>query len=211
MSDAPDVIGHDAQGRPLYDPDPFTPVYVGLDISLTGAGVAVLEDGKPPRIGVFGSRPSGPTLEDRARRMQTLSNQVMGFVMKEWGSEGNYRVAVEAPPYGKTPNQGSAWDRAYLWWRIVQQFISVNPITEISPTSAKLFGMGRGSAPAGRDSKAMMMAAASQQFPGVDFIDDNGCDALWLAAMAQSHYEPDTPVVEQFAYRVKALKAVAWG
>lgn len=168
----------------------MTTTYVGLDLSLTAAGVARLQEGQAPVVTVVGSRPSGPTLVDRATRIQALADKIVAAAVSP--TADGYIVAVEAPPYGKTPNQGSAWDRAYLWWSVVEKFInSSHPVTEISPTSLKLFGFGKGAAPAGQDSKAMMMARAAQEFPGVDFIDDNGCDALWLAAMAQSHYEPD--------------------
>lgn len=207
----PVVIGHDAQGRPLYDENPYPPVYVGLDVSLTGTGVAVIEAGKPPRVGVFRSRPKGPELEQRARRVMDLVGEVMGFVMTDWDSEGDYRVAIEEPlPGNKTEQAGNAWDRAYLWWTLASRFIGVNPLSQVNPSTLKTFGFLRGSAPAGADGKALMMARAAQDFPGVDFIDNNGCDALFLAEMVHAHYEPDTALIPLLVPRVKALKAVHW-
>lgn len=195
----------------MSDESPLPPVYVGLDASLTGFGVAVIEPGKAPRVAVFRSRATGAELELRARRVNDLAEKVIEFVMQDYGSEGDYRVAIEEPiPGNKTEHAGNAWDRALIWWTVVQRFLGTNSISQVNASSLKLFGFLRGQAPAGADGKMLMMARAAQDFLGVDYVDNNGADALFLAEMVHAHYEPDTPLVPLLVPRVRALKAVHW-
>lgn len=172
---------------------------VGLDLSITAPGVAVLDDAAIT-VNVYKSKPLGPTLHDRDRRLALLLADVVEHL-----AHANL-VVVEAPPYGHTPANGSAHDRAGFWWRVVHAAqLTGAHVVEVSPTSLKKYATGKGNA-----SKEEVMWKVASEWPGVDAHDDNGCDALWLAAMGRAHLDPDTALHSVTKARAAVLKSVAW-
>lgn len=188
-------------------------VVVGLDLSLTGAGVAVLADGELPRVGVIKSKPIGPTISQRHDRLSAHLRRVWDFIdfpLPPFDSEGadgrtepSYQFVIEAPSYGSV--QGAQHDRSGFWWMTTSWALARGTVAEIPPTVVKKFATGKGNA-----SKEEVMWATARDFPGIEAHDDNGCDALWLAVIGRYHQDPALAGVTITKYRDAAVRAVAW-
>lgn len=76
------------------------------------------------------------------------------------------------------------------------------PYTVISPATLKKFATGQGNC----DKAAMILAAFKRS--GIEFRDNNQCDAWWLYAAGLDHY--DRPLFGLPALQRKALEVVAW-
>lgn len=190
-------------------------VFVGIDASLQSTGVAVLEDGKPPRVLTIKTKPAPtPTIESRARRAIDVTRAMLDFVMRDHGSEGpmdggpsGYVVGIEAPIFSSVRGvNGHLWDRSHQWWSLVTPFIGVNPLTEINVKTLKKFATGNGNA----DKAAMSYRAGAEMLSVDGGINDDSVDALWLALMVKAHYDPEMAEIELHKYRLEALKTVSW-
>lgn len=166
---------------------------LGLDLSLTCAGMAVV-DGE---VTTKALKP--PAKLDGHERLDWMLAEI-------WSRAGLIGLAVvEGPSYG---NQGSGrqsghHERAGLWWLTTHTLWKHGIATAVVPPAAlKKYATGKGNA-----SKDAIMLATARRFP--DFAGDNNeADALWLAAMGADHL--GEPVVAMPAAHRAALDAVKW-
>jgi crossover junction endodeoxyribonuclease RuvC len=171
---------------------------VGLDLSLTGAGVAMIDDAEV-RVQTVKSKTAGMRIPDRFERLSAMRNEI------ELVLEGADLVVVEQPAYSQS--SGSSHDRSGLWWIVIQTAIlGGRRVAEVSPTTLKKYVTGKGS---GGD-KDVIVWATAREWPGVPYADNNACDALWLAAMGRAHLDPDTALHHVTKARAATLKQVAW-
>ena len=83
-------------------------------------------------------------------------------------------MVIEGPAFSSA--SPGAWDRAGLWWLIVEHLVSTNtPVAVCPPSTLKKFATGNG-----RAQKADMRVAWLTR-TGEDIPDDNQVDAAWLA------------------------------
>jgi len=153
-----------------FDTPTSTEWAIGLDLSLTGSGIAIIsEDGiRTALITSSGARTD--TLRDRWERQNRIVQQVCRFLY-----EGPL-VVIEQPAYSQTA--GSQHDRSGLWWRIVNHAHELTDVVEVAPTTLKKYATGKGNA-----SKDEMLAAAIHRYPAADVTNNNVADAVHLAAM----------------------------
>lgn len=189
-------------------------VYVGLDLSLTGAGVAVLAPEQPLRSTTVKSKPTGPTVSQRCAR---LADHLQAIAAAVWGIDAadaqpfedtqDVLVVLEAPSFAS--QHGSQHERAGLWWLTVSWALGPlgAQVVEVPPNTLKQFATGRGNA----DKDAVGFALA-REFPHITSHPGNDeADAIWLATMGRYHGEGrDLAGVAPTAYRDKAVKAVSW-
>ncbi len=204
---------------------------VGLDLSLTNTGVAVLR-GDRERIllrNVLSSpNATGPrdpktnrqtaTLLDRRDRLQHAAARIIDAALTGYAEGDDPPLfVIEAPLYAapmKTDpvtgerkaimGAGHQHDRSGLWWLVTHILFKRGIVVEVSSTALKQYSTGKGS---GR--KAGVLAAMQFMFPGVLIDDDNLADAAVLAAMGARHLGHP---VEPSSHRVSlaALENVAW-
>ncbi|UDL15435.1 RuvC-like resolvase [Microbacterium phage Pepe25] len=158
----------------------LTSLAIGLDLSLTAAGVAsfeVFDDGPP--IGTartFGRKgKKGESLYTRVSRIQQLHDQI---VKQVWSFERLPDIVfIESPAQGQTT--GSHHDRSWLWGKVVDSLLEeLIPVIEVTPQKAKKYATGKGNA-----GKTAVMAAMIRRHLDIEIEDDNQSDALALAAM----------------------------
>ncbi|MFE2751596.1 hypothetical protein ACFXGA_06285 [Actinosynnema sp. NPDC059335] len=173
----------------------------GLDLSLTGSGVATITRGS---IGhttvdtqVIGSKPAKePTLADRDHRLTTLADRVVDH------ARGAQLVVVEGPSLGSTGRHGHVWDRAALWWTVVHRLLALEvPVVELPPAVRARWATGKGNA-----GKTAVAVAVARMWPDVAIPDDNAADALALATIAAQQLG----WVNQLARHRDALTTVRW-
>lgn len=155
----------------------------GLDISLTGTGVAVWTDeGGPARfetVARFGRKgKKGEGWHQRGDRIDALAQEVHGalqFLDLDF-------VLAESPAYSTAG--GSTWDRAGAFWQIIGPITSARiPFVTATPQQLKMFATGKGTA-----EKGEVMAAMLRRFPEAAITDDNTSDAVVLAAMGAARH-----------------------
>lgn len=142
---------------------------VGLDLSLTATGYAVVEDGKLVDSGVIKSKPGGDQLVDEAKRLSEIVDNVLAIVPE------SKLVVIEGIAFmiQKTTSlvQLAAINymvRIGLWKRGI-------PFVVVSPPSLKKFVTGKGKA-----QKDEMMLDVYRRW-GVALTENNICDAYGLA------------------------------
>lgn len=148
----------------------MTLVIAGIDPSLTGTGVALIENDGESVTTVASKGKTSDSIRLREARLQSLKFRVLDLVSRV------DRVAIETPAHNQT--SGHHHDRSGLWWLIVSLLYSSGiHVHEVSTTQVKKYATGRGNA-----SKMEVMAAAIKRYPQFDIANDNEADAVVLAA-----------------------------
>lgn len=177
---------------------------LGIDPSLTGTGVAALDttyldNGGPlyrvQTIKSVGHK--GDSLRARNDRIRHIVDRVTQLALNA------DLIVIEAPAFSK--NTGSMWDRAGLWWSIVDTLLlDQHNIAVAPPTVVKKFAANKGNA--GKDLVAVGMARLWGE--ECQCANDNEWDALTMATMAGQRLRMvDVPTR---AHHAPALGGVAW-
>jgi len=152
-------------------------VVVGLDLSLTGAGICRItaDRDQSPRIlltkvGEKGSK--GATWEQRRDRLNRTVFDIVAFC------DSVDLAVIEGPAYSSIT--GHAFDRAGLWWlTYMSLFHKETPIAVVESGRRALYGSGIN----GRAGKLEVMSRMIRQFPTLPIDSDDKADALVLACM----------------------------
>lgn len=157
---------------------------IGLDLSLTGAGVAIIrEEVADPALSArsrfevhrygYGLK-ADATLLDRGQRINHTANKVVSEVLRS----SPELVMIEDMPYGATG--AGTIDRGALWWRVVidLQVMQV-PIVQVNVSSLKIYATGKGN----KIGKDEVMLAIARRYPDAPISSNDEADAFGLAAM----------------------------
>ncbi|ABW88462.1 RuvC-like resolvase [Mycobacterium phage Hail] len=164
---------------------------VGLDLSLTSAGIAVVSDDRQAdRMGVawpWHLRCCGETgsKDDDYRRRSRRVRRQSAAVMRLLEPAGHIDLAViEGPIYGGN-FMPSYFDRAALFHAVYGALDSRKvPIAVISPTAGHVFTTGKGSLPKDpKRLKGLILDSVRALVPDVHVANDDIADALGLAFM----------------------------
>lgn len=172
---------------------------VGLDLSLTATGVAMLAGERTITKTIRSKGKADDGLATRALRLHNLSLDILHIA-----ATGDV-VIIEQPAYGQTG--GSHHDRSGLWW-LVMDGLTVDAerelFAEVTPQGVKMYATGKGNA-----SKSEVLAAVIKRYPQADVANDNEADALVLAAigarLAGAPVEDSLP-----ATHLRAMEKVRW-
>lgn len=186
---------------------PSAPRYaVGLDLSLTGSGVAVISlDTGHVRLGLVETEGT-----KKARLDQTLDRLQHALVgIAQLVPAARSVVVIEAPSLGSS--NGKSHERAGLWWRAAGlMHARGHVIAQAYPRTRSKYAAGHlpvKSTRKGPD-KAEVVAALAAEHPHLNLANDNIADAFALACMGARHLgapiDPSTP------QRVQATAAVRW-
>jgi crossover junction endodeoxyribonuclease RuvC len=171
---------------------------LGLDLSLTGTGVAL----------ATGSTCTLSTQLRGVERLRQLRSVIRDFVETP---DGNVDVvAIEGYSMGTARQSSHAHALGELGGviRLMLWDLGV-PFVEIPPASAKRYATGKGNA----NKNEMLLAAAKRL--GYEGSSNDEADALWLRMMALDHYLDGVDrhthaVAEMPAANREALIKVAW-
>ena len=186
-------------------------IVTGLDLSLTGSGVATITSPDPntwenpsqPHIRVteYSSKPTLTDLESRSIRLRAVAGQVIH------AARHSDVVAIEDLYMGN--GTGAQLDRAGLWWIVVNSLISIGiPVIPIANNHLKMYATGKG-AGKGTDKDYVLAAAIKRYGHLADIVSNNTADALVLAALTARHY--GHPIEDNIpATNLRAVAAVRW-
>lgn len=175
-------------------------IVVGLDLSLTSAGVGVMNLHHKDFYTTAIKPPSAIATKGGIKRMNWLLTEVFHHAR----GASVLRV-VEGPSYGNqgTGRQSGHHERAGLWWLFMYEADRIGaPVAIVPPAALKKYATGKGNA--GKDE---MLLATARRFEKFDGGNDEA-DALWLAAMGADW--SGVPLVDMPAVNRKALEAVKW-
>ncbi|MEV3857777.1 hypothetical protein AB0J38_26060 [Streptomyces sp. NPDC050095] len=176
---------------PAAGPRPRLYRVAGLDISLTGTGIATL--GGTTRVPTTGRRRD--TIVQRHARMDLITRTVLTEV-------GDVDLAVVEGPSHHSVG-GSVWDRGGLWWLIVAALVRRDiPIAVVPPMSRAKYATGKG------NSRKTAVLDAAQKRYGAILPTDDEADALILRAMGLHWLEQ--PLAEVPDGHRAALSGVQW-
>lgn len=174
---------------------PPSPIVIGLDLSLTSTGLAIVHNGRATVTRVT-SKPTGSTTADQLIRLRVIVSRIRAAIPASTRTV----AAVEGPAFGA--NDPGAHIRGGLWW-MVREMLDAEDIdvVVVTPATLKKYATGKGNA-----AKDAVLAAAVRRFPDVDVTGNDEADALWLAAI-RARIEGQ-PIDELPAVQVDATKGV---
>jgi Holliday junction resolvasome RuvABC endonuclease subunit len=168
----------------MYEPAVLDPAaagasVVGLDLSLTGTGIAAIAvDTAELHTAVHTSPP--PAIDTVAGHAARHRQLVDGIVRQVLGADP-VLVVVEGMQFSIKARDSSLARRGFCWWSVVEQLCAAGaPVMEVTPQQIKQFATGRGSA-----SKAEVVAAYAKAWPDAPMgrnIEDRA-DAAHAAAL----------------------------
>lgn len=169
---------------------------VGIDPSLTGTGIAIVEDGRVTVRTVKSKGTAGDGLVDRRLRLRYLADSALHDAMCA------DLLVIEAPAYNS--RTGHQHDRSGLWWLLVERALgNYVHVAEVTTGGVKRYATGKGNA--GKDA---VLLAVARRFPDVAVTDNNQADALILAAMGARHL--GQPIDSMPQAHCAALESVRW-
>lgn len=166
---------------------------VGIDSSLTAAGVAAINDPKTastpniPRLRTVGESGSeNLTVVARAKRIRRQRDRILKAMPPT-----TCLVVIEALPPRQPPASSFYVERGALILELAE-FLGTRriPVIEVAVTTLKMFATGSGAA-----GKPQMVSAMRDLWPGAPLNgDDNLADALAAATLGSMHlgwYQPE--------------------
>jgi crossover junction endodeoxyribonuclease RuvC len=171
----------------------------GLDLSLTGTGVAGWspEDGwYTATIVTRGSNTD--TVEQTHRRLRSITGKVLQHVH----TISPKVVVIESPTFSS--NTGHARDRAGLFWLVYDALEQADVRLAVCKANTRIkYALGKGVG-----NKDAVLAATIKRYTDADIRNNNEADAVLLAAMgARWHGVAPDPYA---AFREDAVRAVTW-
>lgn len=185
-------------------------VVVGIDPSLSSAGIAILVDGRPRYLRSVGS-PAIPGLAghygERSDRIGRQCRQILAAIdgwTERTGHDWPELAVIEGQAFGA--NLPSTSESSGLWWRLYASLRGRGvPIAVIAPKTRALWATGSGDA-----DKAAVKAAVRAWWPHArDHIrNDDIADAAALALAGALHCGDPMPfpVKPQHHNRLKAAQ-----
>ncbi len=175
-------------------------ISVGLDLSLTHTGVAVLKDEQLVYSAVIKSKPSGPRPSDELVRIATLCARIAESISDNVDESPDI-VVIEGLAF-MARNTTALVQLAGMNYIIRLILESANiPFAIVAPTSLKKFITGKGVG----DKNIILMEIYKRY--GHTFLDDNEADAFGLAmiglALKDSHSKELTQPQKEVVTLVK--------
>jgi Holliday junction resolvasome RuvABC endonuclease subunit len=193
-------------------------IVVGLDLSLTNAGIAVLTDGRPTLLTSVGHDREGKSHAHRSRRIVSQTRAIISALNNAL-NEGTVRrledqqlpdLAVIEDQLEHGPMLPSALDRSALWWGVYSSLLAKRiPIAVMNPTTLKAWATGKTRSPIKGEAKRQMLAEVKTWWPAIPVRNDDIGDALALAAMGAFHLGDPMPFEVKDRHR-NNMEQVAW-
>lgn len=152
-----------------------SPIAIGFDLSLTSAGVGVVGPGQIDTYSFGRKGKISESLEVRLDRLETLADQCVNVIANymEWPLVATIEDAFNSA-------QGSAHDRAGLFWFVVKRLHDRRiPTVLVHNAKVKIYATGRGSGL----SKDEVLLATVRRHPNAPIENNDQADAVNLALM----------------------------
>lgn len=153
---------------------------VGIDLSLTGTGIIVLENGAIVHQSLIKSKTTTGFV-DEVKRLRRIVDEIMVTVKQE----APYLVLIEGLAF-MARNTTALVQLAGLNYLLRSSLVDNSiPFIIVAPSTLKKFVTGKGSGP-----KDVMMLETFKRW-GVTLVDNNICDAYGLAKIGEALVQID--------------------
>jgi Holliday junction resolvasome RuvABC endonuclease subunit len=174
----------------------MTPTVMGLDLSLAGTGVAT-------RVSTWRHKTKGQRTDGYPERLQRLID-VRSWIKDQVREVGPQLVVVETFAPGAMAKSTTTWDRAKLWWDVVEFLTGQNIAAGfVPPTTVKKYATGDGGC-----KKDAMIAASYRRLPFLQPGNADEADAAWLMAMGYDYL--GNPLADLPKVQAAALAGGIW-
>jgi crossover junction endodeoxyribonuclease RuvC len=176
---------------------------VGLDLSLTGTGVGIVDRSGDVRLFTVSSKgKKDDDLLTRSVRLERLATGILQYV----AAADPELAVIEGPSMAS--KFGHPHDRSGLWWLVVHTLHTRGlTVVEVPPSNRMMYATGKGNA--AKDAVLTAVVRRYQHLVAEPIEDNNTADALVLAAMGRRHLgceiDPTLP-----ATHLKAMDKVHW-
>ncbi|CAJ1579812.1 hypothetical protein [[Mycobacterium] wendilense] len=156
---------------------------VGLDLSLTGAGIASL-DLVTGDLDTAVHRSPAPKVDTLGAHVSRHRALVDGIVQQAIACDPAL-VVVEGLRFSVSAQDSSLSRRGFLWWAVVEGLVHAGaPVLEVTPSQIKMLATGNGGA-----SKDMMVAEYALAWPDAtrDKNTQDRADAAFAAALGAAY------------------------
>lgn len=185
-------------------------IVIGLDLSLTNAGIVVLNDGRPTLLTSVGHGREGKSHAHRSRRIVSQSRAIMQAIGPSLLDPARIHLAVIEDQLEHGPMLPSALDRSALWWGVYSALSAKRiPIAVMNPTTLKAWTTGTTRSKVRGEAKRQMLEEVRTWWPGLAVRNDDIGDALALASMGAMHLGDPMPFEIKDRHR-NNLENVAW-
>jgi crossover junction endodeoxyribonuclease RuvC len=156
---------------------------VGLDLSLTGTGIAAIAVATAELTTAVHSSPppAADNLAGHASRHRMLVDGIVNQVVEA----DPVLAVVEGMQFSVKMRDSSSARRGFLWWAVVEGLCAAGvPVMDVTPQQIKQFATGKGNA-----SKAEMVAAYGRSWPDAELgrnVEDRA-DAAFAAALGAAY------------------------
>jgi Holliday junction resolvasome RuvABC endonuclease subunit len=177
-------------------------IVVGIDPSLTSAGVAILKNGQPTHVSHHGfAGHNGATYQTRSRRIRHQCTNVTRAALTHGQPD---LVVIEEHPYAVRISAGE-FDRSGLWHGIYGAIDAREiPIVVIHPGTHKKWLTGRGDA-----KKRDIIDNIAEWWTDLAIANDDEADALGLALIGAFHLGDPMPFTVKPRHTT-GLEKVPW-
>lgn len=162
---------------------------IGIDLSLTGTGLADLsvDKGRFDNVETYGTKGKrGDNYKRRGDRLREMADYIYSWATA--GPVDPALVVIEGPSLGN--RQGSQFDRSGLWWLVVDQFMQNGiDVLVVPPKTRAKYATGNGNS--GKD---VVVAHVIEQYGHLweGYVrNDNEADAMVLAAIGARYLDHD--------------------
>ncbi|WP_235687349.1 hypothetical protein [Mycobacteroides chelonae] len=187
------------------DPATAGRTVVGLDLSLTGAGIAAL-DLVTGGLSTAVHRSPAPKVDTLGAHVQRHRVLVDGLVAQAVACDPAL-VVVEGLRFSVSAQDSSLSRRGFLWWAVVEGLVAAGaPVLEVTPSQIKMLATGNGGA-----SKDMMVAEYALAWPDAtrDKNVQDRADAAFAAALGAAYLRAPVLPFQVTGKRRKALAKLA--
>ncbi|WOF21134.1 hypothetical protein IHV82_01495 [Mycobacterium avium] len=156
---------------------------VGLDLSLTGAGIAAI-DLVTGDLDTAVHRSPAPKVDTLGAHVSRHRALVDGIVQQAIACDPAL-VVVEGLRFSVSAQDSSLSRRGFLWWAVVEGLVNAGaPVLEVTPSQIKMLATGNGGA-----SKDMMVADYALAWPDAtrDKNVQDRADAAFAAALGAAY------------------------
>jgi crossover junction endodeoxyribonuclease RuvC len=151
-------------------------ISIGIDLSLTGTGIVILNGGKIIKQQLIKSKPVGDRPTDEIIRLKTIVEEIELII----GENFPDIVVIENLAFAVRKTTALT-QLAGLSFLVRSMLVDYRvPFYMCAPTTLKRFATGKGNS-----EKDHMILEAFKKY-GVDFIDNNIADALFLAKIGSA-------------------------
>lgn len=156
---------------------------IGIDLSLTGTGLACLEDGILIKTQLVKSELEGKGLLDRMSRIKKILDEISAFINQYYDATKSVETLFVTEGYSFASRAGMAFSLGELggiiryWMATTVECDKKCSVLEVPPTQLKKFITGKGNA-----DKNIVIKEIYKNYK-VDIDNDNEADAFALAYM----------------------------